>query len=58
MDEAWHRCLFPDAESRLRDALEEAALEYAATHNKLAYHAAFARETGMQVRAYVRVHEA
>ncbi len=51
LDDAWHKCVFPNAQARLKGALQEAAEEFAFTHNKLAYQAAFTRETGLQVGA-------
>lgn len=38
----------------MQGALEEAAAEFSATHNKLAYQAAFIRQTGLQVMHHTR----
>jgi hypothetical protein len=49
LDEAWRKFVYGGAEARLRGALEEAAEEFAVTHNRLAYRAAFVKETGIKV---------
>lgn len=48
-DEAWHKFQHASVPEQLLEALQEANRQYAITHNRLAYRAAFAKETGLQV---------
>jgi hypothetical protein len=47
--QGWHRFTHHEAAHLLALAVQDAAREYEAAHNKMAYRAAFARETGLQV---------